>query len=45
MFPEQRKRARGRSRSVYNVIREERPQLRQEQRLLFPAYGLMNNPG
>ena len=43
MFPEQRKRTRRTSRLVYNVIREKRPQFRQERRLLVPAYGLMND--
>ena len=45
MLLEQRKRIRMASRPVSNVIWKKRPQFRLEQRLLVPAYGLMNNVG
>ncbi len=45
MLPEQRRRTRGTSRPVDNVIREKRPQFRQERSLLVPAYRLMNHSG
>ena len=45
MYPEQRKRTLRTSRPVDNVIRETRPQFRQERRLLVPAYGLLSNLG